>query len=52
MAEDLATFCTFCLFVLAGRLVITSVLQILWIYIIIKPVFDLMRSMIMILCLK
>jgi hypothetical protein len=44
--------CVFCLFVLAERLVINSVLQILWIYVIIKPVFDLMRSMSMILCLE
>jgi hypothetical protein len=28
------------------------VLQILWIYVIIKPLFDLMQSMSMILCLK
>jgi hypothetical protein len=40
------------LFVLAERLVINSILQILWIYVINKPVFDLIRSMTMILCLK
>jgi hypothetical protein len=40
------------LFDLAGRLVIISVLQILWIYVIIKPGFDLIMSMTVILCLK
>jgi hypothetical protein len=34
-------FCAFCLFDLAEKLVINPVLQILWIYVIIKPVFDL-----------
>jgi hypothetical protein len=37
---------------LAERLVINSVLQILWIYVIIKPMFDLLMSTIVILCLK
>jgi hypothetical protein len=41
-----------CLFDLAERLVINSVLQILWIYVIIKPVIDLMMSMTVILRLK
>jgi hypothetical protein len=45
-------FGAFCLFDLAERLVINSVLQILWIYVIIKPVFDLIMSMTVILCLK
>jgi hypothetical protein len=45
-------FCAFCLFDLAERLVINSVLQILWIYVIIKPVFDLITSMTVIWCLK
>jgi hypothetical protein len=40
------------LFDLAERLVINSVLQILWIYVIIKPVIDLLMSMTMISCLK
>jgi hypothetical protein len=44
--------CAFCLFDLAERLVINSVIQILWINVIIKPVFDLTMSMTMILCLK
>jgi hypothetical protein len=39
----------FCLFALAERFVMNPVLQILWIYVIIKPVIDLMRSMTMIL---
>jgi hypothetical protein len=37
---------------LAERLVIYSVLQILWIYVIIKPMFDLKQSMTFILCLE
>jgi hypothetical protein len=40
------------LFALAERLVMNSVPQILWIYVIIKPVFDLMGSMTIILRLE
>jgi hypothetical protein len=49
-ARSLAT--AFCLFSLAERLVMNPILQILWIYVIIKLVFDLMQSMTMILCLE